>query len=91
MSLRPILQPAPVKSSLGFHTLLLSLKLTYKDAKKLLDRFYKYNEDTGRLLIYEDGKHEPVERYVDGKTYYETKMSYRIKFKGEEDKGFEWV
>jgi hypothetical protein len=96
MSPLPMLQSVPVKSSLGFHTLLLFIRLTCHDAKTLLNHFFNYNYATGLLLIYEDGKHEPVTRYVNGKTEYGTKMSYRIKFKQDEDKGIkdkgiEWV
>lgn len=79
-----------LQSSLGFHTLLLSIKLTSNDADKLLKHFKTYSKQTGRLKIYPLENPKRIIRRVHGKHSREIKMTYRVQFH-REDKGIEWT
>lgn len=71
-----------LRSSLGFHTLMLLLQLERKEISQLIKHFKKYSHDTGLLQMY----------ISDGKKYseYTGKISLHIKYNGV-DRGIKWV
>lgn len=47
-----------LRSSLGFHTMTLSLLMETRTVRSLIRDFKKYSRDTGLVQIYRDGKNK---------------------------------
>lgn len=52
-----------LRSSLGFHTMTLSLLMETRTVRSLIRDFRKYSRDTGLVQIYRDGKNKIFIRY----------------------------
>lgn len=75
-----------LRSSLGFHTITLSLSISTNEASQLITDFCTYREKTGTIEIYrKNEKNEPIIYYH---SYY-LPLTTNIKFK-DKDRGIRW-
>lgn len=75
-----------LRSSLGFHTITLSLSISTNEASQLITDFCTYREKTGTIEIYrKNEKNEPIIYYH---SYY-LPLTTNIKFK-DRDRGIRW-
>lgn len=83
-----------LRSSLGFHTITLFLKLTSEEAKQLMEHFQRYSKDTGLIKIFPLDNPRRTSRIVTdrGKAtrIKEIKATYKVNY-FQEDRGIEWL
>lgn len=76
-----------LRSSLGFHTITLSLSIPSDAASQLITDFCTYREKTGNIEIYKiNGKNQPIIYY---QSNYLMPLKVNIKFK-DRDRGIRW-
>lgn len=76
-----------LRSSLGFHTITLSLPLFHNEAHQLITDFCTYREKTGNIEIYRiNEKNQPIIYYHSD---YLMPLKTNIKFK-DKDRGIRW-
>lgn len=82
-----------LRSSLGFHTMTLSLNLIGDIIYQLLDDFIRYNEKTGLLLMYRKNEEGEYIKYFPEKgniPYLPTDILIRYDIKNNRNKGIRW-
>lgn len=83
-----------LRSSLGFHTITLFLKLTSEEAKQLMAYFQKYSKDTGLIKIFPVDNPRRTSRIVydrgKAKRIKEVKAIYKVSY-FQENRGIEWL
>lgn len=77
-------------SSLGFHTMTLSLPLFGDEIYKLLDDFIRYNEETGFLLMYRKNENDQYIKYFPQKGNISYLPSDIKIYYNNRNKGIKW-
>lgn len=78
-----------LRSSLGFHTMTLSLLLVEHEMYQLLNDFIGYNEKTGFLLMYRKNENGIYVKYYPTKNVPYLPSDIKIVY-GNRDKGIKW-
>lgn len=79
-----------LRSSLGFHTLTLSLFLIGDEIYQLLDDFIEYNDKTGFLLMYRKNKDNKYIKYFPQKGNISFFPSDIKVYYNNKEKGIKW-
>ena len=80
-----------LQSSLGFHTITLTLSLLYDEANQLTTNFYRYKMRTGNIEMYrlKDGK--PIIYYPSDHLPPEINIKFKDRYRyGDGDRGIRW-
>lgn len=79
-----------LRSSLGFHTMTLSLSLEYKEVQPLIKHFRKYSQNTELIQIYRVGERNKLFEYNPTQKYeYILPRHIKIRYY-KEDHGIKW-
>lgn len=78
-----------LRSSLGFHTMTLSLRLAECEMYQLLNDFIGYNEKTGFLLMYRKNENGIYIKYYPEKNVSYLPLDIKIVYNNK-DKGIKW-
>jgi len=79
-----------LRSSLGFHTMTLSLFLIGNEIKQLIKDFMEYAKNTGLLIMYRKNENKGYIKYHYSEDLFLIPTDIKIYYKGK-DKGIKWT
>lgn len=76
--------PSSLRSSLGFHTMALSIPIFKQETKQLISDFKKYSEETGSIQMYSDQNENTVIKFLRRNRGIEWRIRYNVWMNGFE-------